>query len=90
VQSSTSMDPTTTLGDGNGMSQAGAKAQAMGRRAAGTVTDVMETVMRRVRDRDVSGALSDIRRIVQERPGAALLTAAVIGFVLARSLSSSR
>ena len=84
----TSIDPTTALGNGgDGISDVGARARQIGRQAARSITDVAETVMQRVRDRDLGAALSDVRRIVQERPGAALLAAAVLGFVLARSLS---
>lgn len=85
METSTFDDPTTRLGDG--MAQAGSRAQQMGRRAARSIADIADTVAQRVRDRDLGGAISDVRRIVQERPGAALLTAVVIGFVLARSLS---
>jgi hypothetical protein len=88
VETSTPIEPTTPLTDGgNGMSQAGAHAREMGRRAARTLAEVAETAMRRVRDRDLSGALSDIRRLIDERPGAALLAAAAVGFLLARSLT---
>jgi hypothetical protein len=87
VETTTFNDPTRTGNDGDGLSQAGSHAQELGRRAARTITDMADTVAQRVRERDLSGALSDVRRIVQEKPGAALLTAVVIGFVLARSLS---
>lgn len=83
----TTIDPTSPAAGSNGMAHAGARAREMGRRAAQGLTEVVETALRRVRERDVSGALSDVRRLVQERPGAALLTAAVLGFVLARSLT---
>jgi len=65
------------------------KARAMdaGRRAAHTLTDVLDTASRRVRDHDLRGAMTDVRRFVEQRPGAALITAAFIGFVLARSFA---
>jgi ElaB/YqjD/DUF883 family membrane-anchored ribosome-binding protein len=40
-----------------------------------------------VRERDYRAVLEDARRFVDEKPGAALLAAAVIGFVLARLLA---
>jgi hypothetical protein len=63
------------------------RAVEAGRRAASTMAGVVQTATQRVRDRDYRGALADIRRFVDERPGAALVTAAVVGFVLARSLA---
>jgi hypothetical protein len=63
------------------------RAMDAGRKAASTLAGVMERTTQRVRDRDYRGALADVRRFVDERPGAALLTAAVIGFVIARSLA---
>jgi ElaB/YqjD/DUF883 family membrane-anchored ribosome-binding protein len=58
-----------------------------GRKAASGVADAMNTATRRVRERDYRAVLEDARRFVDEKPGAALLAAAVIGFVLARLLA---
>lgn len=81
------MPSTTVSNGGDGLSPTRGRALEMGQRAARTLTDVADLVSRRVRDRDWSGVITDARRLVQEKPGAALLTAALIGFVLARSLS---
>jgi ElaB/YqjD/DUF883 family membrane-anchored ribosome-binding protein len=72
---------------GDGTSPAKSRALEFGRRTARTVGSILQTASRRARDRDVRGALSDIREIVDEHPGTALAAAAVIGFVLARSLA---
>lgn len=76
---------TTSLGDE--MSQTKSRVLDAGRRTASTVASAMETVSRRVRDRDFRGAAHDIRALVDEHPGAALAAAAVVGFVLARTLA---
>ena len=55
--------------------------------AANTAADAMESVADYVRDQDLRSMLSDAQQIVRQHPGATLLTAAAIGFLLARSLS---
>lgn len=69
------------------MSPTRSRALDIGRRTARTVGSILETASRRVRDRDVRGAMADIREIVDENPGTALAAAAVVGFLLARSLA---
>ena len=77
----------TTISEHPTAADLGSRAMDAGRKAASTMASVMQTASRRMRDRDYRGALADVRRFVDERPGAALIAAAVIGFVLARSLS---
>ena len=57
--------------------------------AANTAADAMESVADYVRDQDLRGMLSDAQKIVRQHPGATLITAAAIGFLLARSISRS-
>ena len=52
-----------------------------------TTADAMERAADYVRDQDVRDMLSDAQRIVKRHPGAALLTAAAVGFLLARAFS---
>ena len=56
-------------------------------RAAYTAAETLEEAAGYVRDQDLEGMLSDIRHIVKRHPGATLLTAAALGFVLARAIS---
>ena len=77
----------TTISEHPNAAKLTSRAVEAGRKAASTLADVMQTTTQRVRDRDYRGALTDIRRFVDERPGTALVAVAVIGFVLARSLS---
>ena len=41
-----------------------------------------------VRQHDVSGMAADLERVVRKNPGPALLTAAVIGFLVGRAMSN--
>ena len=54
--------------------------------AAHKTADAMESAADYVREQDLSGMLSDFRQTVTRHPGAALLAAAALGFVIARSL----
>jgi hypothetical protein len=56
-------------------------------RAAQTTADALEEAADYVRDQDVEAMLSDVGQIVKRHPGAAMLTALALGFVLARSFS---
>jgi hypothetical protein len=56
-------------------------------RAAYTAAEALEEAAGYVRDQDLEAMLSDLRQIVKRHPGATLLTAAALGFVLARSIS---
>lgn len=58
--------------------------------AAYTAADAMEGAADYVRDQDLRGALSDIKDIVKKHPGATLLTAAAVGFLVARSFTRDR
>jgi len=55
--------------------------------AAHTAADAVERAADYVRDQDVSAMLADVRDAVTRHPGAALLTAAAVGFLIARSIS---
>lgn len=56
-------------------------------RAAHTTADVMESAADYVREQDVRGMMADARQIARRHPGATLLTAAALGFLIVRSLS---
>ncbi len=56
-------------------------------RAAYTAADAMETAAGYVRDQDLKAILSDLRQTVKQHPGATLLAAAAVGFLIARSFS---
>ena len=55
-------------------------------RAAESTADAVETAADYVREQDLSAMLSDVREAVKRHPGAALLAATALGFVIARSL----
>jgi ElaB/YqjD/DUF883 family membrane-anchored ribosome-binding protein len=59
-------------------------------RAAHAAAESLENASDYVRDQDLRGMLSDVGQLVKRNPGATLLTAAALGFLLAHSLSSSR
>jgi hypothetical protein len=56
-------------------------------RAAYTAADAMETAAGYVRDQDLKAILSDLQQTVKKHPGATLLAAAAVGFLIARSFS---
>jgi hypothetical protein len=56
-------------------------------RAARATAGAVETAADYVREQDVRGMLSDVGRGVKRHPGATLLTAAAVGFLLVRALS---
>lgn len=56
-------------------------------RATDTAAAAMESAADYVRDHEVPDMLADVGRIVRKHPGATLLTAVAVGFLLARSLS---
>jgi hypothetical protein len=55
--------------------------------AAHTVADVLSSTADYVRENDVKSMLADVQKIVKNNPGPALLTAAVLGFLVARTFS---
>ena len=57
------------------------------RSAAHKAADALSSTADYVREKDVRGMLNDVQQIVKNNPGASLLTAAVLGFLVARSLS---
>lgn len=55
--------------------------------AAHTAADAVGTAAEYVRDTDVAGMLADVQRLVKNNPGPALLGAAALGFLIARTFS---
>jgi hypothetical protein len=55
--------------------------------AAHTAADAMETAADYFREQDLRAMAADVQRLVKNHPGATLLAAAALGFVLARALS---
>lgn len=55
--------------------------------AAYAAADRMERAADYLADRDIKEILSDMRQVVKKHPGATLLTAVGIGFLLARAFS---
>jgi hypothetical protein len=55
--------------------------------AGRTAADALSSTANYVRGNDFKGMLADVKKIVKNNPGAALLTAAVLGFVVARTFS---
>ena len=55
--------------------------------AAHTAADAVGTAADYVRDTDVQSMLADVQRLVKNNPGPALLTAAALGFLIARTFS---
>jgi ABC-type transporter Mla subunit MlaD len=56
-------------------------------RAARTAADAMETAGEYVRDNDLKSMFSDVAKIVKKHPGATLLTAIALGFLVSRTWS---
>jgi ElaB/YqjD/DUF883 family membrane-anchored ribosome-binding protein len=61
----------------------GDKVSSTAHRAA----DAMGTAADYVRENDLRSMMSDLQRVVKNNPGPALLTAAVLGFLVARTFS---
>jgi len=55
--------------------------------AAHTAADALSSTADYVRENDLKGMLADVQKIVKNNPGPALLTAAVLGFLVARTFS---
>jgi hypothetical protein len=56
-------------------------------RAAHATADTLNHTAQYLREHDVASMLTDAKRLVKNNPGTALLGAAILGFVLARTLS---
>ena len=56
---------------------------------AHAAADRMSSTADYVRDHDVDGMMKDVESLVKNNPGRSLLAAAVIGFLLGRTFSSS-
>lgn len=57
------------------------------RGAAHKAADALDSTANYLRENDVKSMLTDVQKIVKNNPGAALLIAAALGFLVARSLS---
>jgi len=57
------------------------------RGAAHTAADALSSTADYVRENDVKSMLADAQKLVRNNPGPALLTAAVLGFLVARAVS---
>ena len=55
--------------------------------AAHATADAVVSAADYVRENDVTAMLADVQRVVKNNPGVALLTAAAVGFLIARSFS---
>jgi hypothetical protein len=55
--------------------------------AAHTTADALSSTADYIRENDVKSMLTDVQKIVKNNPGPALLTAAVLGFLVARTFS---
>ena len=56
-------------------------------RAAQTAANAMETAGEYVRENDLKSIFSDVRQFVKKHPGATLLTAIAVGFLVTRTWS---
>lgn len=70
-----------------GMDAAAAALHDKAASAAHTAADAAGTAANYVRDADVKSMLSDLQRVVKNNPGPALVTAAALGFLIARIFS---
>jgi hypothetical protein len=55
--------------------------------AAHTAAEALGSTADYLRENDLKGMMQDVRKLVKNNPGPALLTAAVLGFLLARTFS---
>jgi ElaB/YqjD/DUF883 family membrane-anchored ribosome-binding protein len=55
--------------------------------AAHTAADALSSTADYVRENDLKSMLADVQKLVKNNPGPALLTAAVLGFLVARTFS---
>ena len=55
--------------------------------AAEAASDAMENAAEYVRDQDLEGMIEDAQQLVKKHPGADLLAAAALGFVIGRSFT---
>ncbi len=55
--------------------------------AAHTAANVMESTAVYFQDRDFKDMVADVKDVARRHPGATLLTAAALGFLLARTLA---
>ena len=55
--------------------------------AAHNTADALQSTADYLQDQDWRGMLTDLRRLMKQHPGATLLGAAALGFLLARGMS---
>lgn len=55
--------------------------------AAHAAASAMESAADYMREQDLRGMMSDVRQVARRHPGATLLTAAAVGYLLVRALS---
>ena len=55
--------------------------------AAHTAADALASTADYIRENDLKGMMSDVQSLVKRNPGPALLTAAALGFLVARTFS---
>lgn len=87
--------PTSTYSDTSsplpaakeGLSETAERAQAAASGVAHTAADALSSTADYVREHDVKSMLSDLLKLARNNPGPALLTAAVMGFFVARAFS---
>jgi hypothetical protein len=84
VNSDTS-GPFSAAADGLSATAERAKATASG--VAHTAADALSSTADYVREHDVKSMLGDLLKLARNNPGPALLTAAVMGFFVARAFS---
>ncbi len=56
-------------------------------RAARAAADSLDHTAKYIREHDVAGMMTDVKRLVKDNPVPALIGAAILGFLLARTLS---
>jgi hypothetical protein len=56
-------------------------------RAAHAAANTLNQTAEYIREHDVASMMADVKRVVKDNPGPALLGAVILGFVLARTLS---
>jgi ElaB/YqjD/DUF883 family membrane-anchored ribosome-binding protein len=55
--------------------------------AAHTAADALASTAEYIRENDLKGMMADVQSLVKKNPGPALLTAAALGFLVARTFS---
>lgn len=64
-----------------------AEPRAGGPRVGRAAADSLDHTAKYIREHDVAGMMTDVKRLVKDNPVPALIGAAILGFLLARTLS---